>query len=200
MKKLFASEERNKFRTSPSPSYAVVGACSQLGVRLERFEFGKWEEARLIKFVASKPRMCLISCKNVILKMSIWPITQFNLDTKLVRVEECVTGLGVWEGCIVATYGSGIFRIFHLQTKQLLARVAAHSRWIGSMDLLAHQGLFMTVSEDDVVAIWRLKMDQGDHSLNSKSFGGSIKKKLKSKIKSIQGSKGVKSKVREGFV
>lgn len=109
------------------------------------------------------------------------------------RYEECVTGMGVWEGCILVTYGSGLFRIFHLQTRKLLVKVAAHSRWIGSMDLLAHHGesLLLTVAEDDAVLIWKLTMEDAGvpRRLSLNRFTN-----IKNKIKSIQRNKPPKRK------
>jgi hypothetical protein len=107
-----------------------------------------------------------------------------------------VTGLGLWEGCVIATYGSGIIRIFHLESRKMLSRIFAHARWIVSMDLLARQGFLLTVAEDDAVLIWKLGIESAaagsSRSLAQGSFG-SIKN-IKNKIKNVHRSNKMKRK------
>lgn len=71
-----------------------------------------------------------------------------------------MTGLAVWGSKLISTYGSGVIRIFDLTARRILARVAAHSRWIGTMDFVPtakRTGLLLTISEDERALIWSLE-------------------------------------------
>lgn len=73
---------------------------------------------------------------------------------------EPVTGLVLWHPYLIASYGSGIIRMYNLVQKVLSAQVYAHARWISSMDLCSGQNLLLTIAEDDEARIWALRKRQ----------------------------------------
>lgn len=70
------------------------------------------------------------------------------------------TSLGLWEGMVVAAYGSGHIRLFSTVEPSLLCEVAAHARWITALDVASSANLFLSVSEDSFVRVWEI--DCGD--------------------------------------
>lgn len=70
------------------------------------------------------------------------------------------TSVGLWEGMVVAAYGSGHIRLFSTVEPTLLCEVAAHARWITALDVASHANLVLSVSEDSFVRVWEI--DSGD--------------------------------------
>ncbi|GAB6022817.1 WD repeat-containing protein 54 [Chamberlinius hualienensis] len=67
-----------------------------------------------------------------------------------------VTVVNIWKTWIAAAYGSGHLRLFDLKTRQLLAEVTAHAKWITGMDIAQSTGLILTVSEDTFIRVWEV--------------------------------------------
>ncbi|XP_064600424.1 LOW QUALITY PROTEIN: WD repeat-containing protein 54-like [Liolophura sinensis] len=66
------------------------------------------------------------------------------------------SSLAVWKDIVVGGYGSGHIRIFSITTGKMAAEVAAHARWINSVDVSPDTGLVLSASEDSFVRVWQL--------------------------------------------
>ncbi|XP_067952093.1 WD repeat-containing protein 54-like [Watersipora subatra] len=65
--------------------------------------------------------------------------------------------LDIWQNIIVAGFGNGEIRIYHLSDGRLLGDIGAHARAINALHIAQGTGLCLSASEDSYVRVWQMK-------------------------------------------
>ncbi|XP_048365147.1 WD repeat-containing protein 54 [Sphaerodactylus townsendi] len=81
---------------------------------------------------------------------------EFQLVSKIPASGCPCSSVKLWNGVIVAGYGSGQIRLYEAASGTLRAEVAAHARWIYALDLAPLSGKLLSAAEDSFVAVWEL--------------------------------------------
>ncbi|KAM4809353.1 WD repeat-containing protein 54 [Rhinophrynus dorsalis] len=80
----------------------------------------------------------------------------FKLLTKISAYGVTCCSVKLWDGVIVAAYGSGQIRVYDAATGALNVEVDAHARWIYTLDIAPESGKLLSGAEDSFVQIWQL--------------------------------------------
>ncbi|KAL8206435.1 UNVERIFIED_CONTAM: hypothetical protein K2H54_003066 [Gekko kuhli] len=81
---------------------------------------------------------------------------EFQLASKVPASGCPCSSVRLWNGVIVAGYGSGQIRLYEAASGTLRAEVAAHARWIYALDVAPLSGKLLSGAEDSFVTVWRL--------------------------------------------
>ncbi|XP_060103213.1 WD repeat-containing protein 54 [Heteronotia binoei] len=81
---------------------------------------------------------------------------EFQLVSKIPASGCSCSSVRLWNGVIVAGYGSGHIRLYEAASGTLRAEVAAHARWIYALDVAPLSGKLLSGAEDSFVEVWGL--------------------------------------------
>ncbi|XP_077157508.1 WD repeat-containing protein 54 [Paroedura picta] len=81
---------------------------------------------------------------------------QFQLVSKVPASGCTCSSVRLWNGVIVAGFGSGQIHLYEAASGILRAEVAAHARWICALDVAPLSGKLLSGAEDSFVQVWEL--------------------------------------------
>eukprot|EP00118_Oscarella_pearsei_P027021 m.310667 g.310667 ORF g.310667 m.310667 type:complete len:322 (+) comp53626_c0_seq1:37-1002(+) len=86
----------------------------------------------------------------------IWEHLQKLKVIEQLKGQGSCCSVAIWNDLVIGGYSTGCVRIFNLSSGTLKFEIAAHARWIHSIDVAMETGLLLTTSEDSFVRIWNL--------------------------------------------
>uniref|UniRef100_A0A8C2B4I5 WD repeat domain 54 n=1 Tax=Cyprinus carpio TaxID=7962 RepID=A0A8C2B4I5_CYPCA len=95
----------------------------------------------------------------------------FHLLNKIPGFDTCCSSVNLWNGTVIAGYGTGQIRLYEGVTGILHAEVNAQARWIYSLDFAPFTGLereelcLISAAEDSWVRVWHVSLTPETNSV-----------------------------------
>lgn len=126
-------------------------------------------------------------------QVNIWNNGTFELHCQFPSVGQPCTSVAIRGDIAVASYVSGVVRIYNLTWSRIFAEIDAHCRAINSMDLNLQHNVFATAGEDGFINVWQLpskhreeiELVSSHHFENSLLVGVSFSKALDNKYYAV---------------